>query len=154
MAGTVVKGRDLMVFKVEGVPQSETYTAYLAALTHTLSLNIEDVDVSNKDTGEWGDSIAGTSSWEITMNCMLVQDNFDELMDAAIKKTRQKVIFVQKKNAGDPGAMPSSGWEAAADGGWQGEIEIRSISASAPHNGAATYDVTMRGCGPLAKRTE
>ena len=152
MATQYVKGRDLMVFKVEGEPQSETYKAFLCAISHNLSLNTEDVDVSNKDTGEWGDSVAGVSTWEITMNCQFVQTDFDELMEAAINKERMKVLFVKKKNAGDPGAMPSNGWEPDTTGGWIGEIEIRSISAAAPHNGVATYDVTMKGCGPLAKR--
>lgn len=153
MATQYVKGRDLMTFKVEGVPQSETYKAFLCAINHNLSLNTEDVDVSNKDTGEWGDSVAGVSTWEITMNCQFVQTDYDELMEAAIAKKRMKLLFVQKKNPGDPAAMPPGGWEPATDGGWIGEIEIRSISAAAPHNGVATYDVTMRGCGPLAKRT-
>lgn len=153
MAGTVVKGRDLMVFKASGEPDAYTYAAFIAAMTHTLSLNTEDIDISSKDSGEWGDSIAGLTTWEITMNCQFVDTDYDEMMEMAISHKRIPLLFVKKKNAGDPGAKPVGGWEPDTTGGWQGDAEVRSVSVSAPHNGQATYDVTFRGCGPLTKRT-
>lgn len=149
----VVKGRDLMVFKMEGEDPSYTYKAFVAAMTHTLNINTEDVDVSSKDSGEWGDSIAGQTTWEITMNCQFVETDYDEMMELAINHERIPLLFVKKKNAGDPGPMPEGGWEPDTTGGWTGEVEVRSVSVSAPHNGQATYDVTFRGCGALTKRT-
>ena len=62
---TVVKGRDLMLFKASGSSPDYTWAAFGAALTHTLNVNTEELDVSNKDTGEWGDSEAGLITWDL-----------------------------------------------------------------------------------------
>ena len=79
---TVVKGRDLMLFKASGSSPDYTWAAFGAALTHTLNVNTEELDVSNKDTGEWGDSEAGLITWDLQCNSMMVEADYDELLQA------------------------------------------------------------------------
>lgn len=146
-----IKGRDLMLFERTGEEQSYTYKAFGAALTHTLNITREEVDVSSKDTGEWGDSIPGLLSWEMTANHTMVLEDYDSLVDRMIKGEKLVLAFAPKSTPGDPGEMPEGGWTVGT-GGWEGEVLIASISNSAPHNDKATYDVTFKGKGPLKKR--
>lgn len=149
---TVVKGRDLMLFKASGSSPDYTWAAFGAALTHTLNVNTEELDVSNKDTGEWGDSEAGLITWDLQCNSMMVETDYDELLQAQLNKEVFHIAFAQKSNPGSTSAAPEGGWTIGT-GGWEGDVMITSITATAAHNDKATYDVTFKGKGPLSKRS-
>lgn len=68
MENKVVRGRDLMLFK----KVSENYVALGAATTHTMNLSREELDISNKDTGEYGDTELGQISWDIQADSMMI----------------------------------------------------------------------------------
>ena len=153
MSGTsVVKGRDLMLFKRSGDSPSYQWKAFGAALTHTLNVTTEELDISNKDTGEWGDTEAGLISWDLQCNSMMIEADYDELLQSQLDKEVFHIAFAQKSTPGDPGAAPEGGWQIGT-GGWEGDVMITSITATAAHNDKATYDITFKGKGPLSKRT-
>ena len=70
---SVVRGRDLMLFRRTGESPSYTYEALGAATTHTMNLSREELDTSNKDTGEFGDTELGQISWDIQADSMMIQ---------------------------------------------------------------------------------
>lgn len=53
-----------------------------AATTHTMNLSREELDISNKDTGEYGDTELGQISWDIQADSMMIEADYDSLVDA------------------------------------------------------------------------
>ena len=145
---SVVRGRDLMLFKKD----QSTYKALGAATTHTMNLSREELDVSNKDTGEYGDTELGQISWDIQADSMMVMVDYESLVDAFLEGEVLDVAFAVTAEAGDKGGKPEAGWTIGA-GGYEGKVVITSITANAAHNDKATYSATFKGQGPLKKRT-
>jgi predicted secreted protein len=137
-----------MLFKqVEG-----QYVALGAATSHTLNATREEMDVSNKDTGEWGDIELGQCTWDIQADCMMIETDYDSLMDSFLATETLHVAFAVSAEAGAKTGKPEEGWTIGT-GGYEGDVCITSINASAAHNDKATYSVTFKGKGPLTKRT-
>lgn len=149
MENKVVRGRDLMLFK----KVSENYVALGAATTHTMNLSREELDISNKDTGEYGDTELGQISWDIQADSMMIEADYDSLVDAFLSGEVLHVAFAVTAEAGSKTGKPSAGWTIGS-GGYEGDVCITSITANAAHNDKATYSATFKGKGPLLKRTE
>lgn len=144
----VVKGKDLMLFKKAG----ETLVAWGAATNHTLSVNTEMQDSSNKDTGKWNTAQPGRYNWSMGSENMMVQTDYDDLLASMIDGAILHVVFEIAANANSDTGKPAEGWVPGA-GGWEGDVYITSIETNAPHNDNATYTVAFTGSGPLVKRT-
>lgn len=85
----IVKGNDLMLFKKDvTTPDSPVYKALGAATNHTLSMTREVLETSNKDTGIYGESEAGRMTWSITTENMMIEVDFDELVDLMQRERR------------------------------------------------------------------
>lgn len=150
----IVKGNDLMLFKKDvTAPDSPVYKALGAATNHTLSMTREVLETSNKDTGIYGESEAGRMTWSITTENMMIEVDFDELVDLMQKGEKIVVAFAIAKNANAIGGKPEGGW-VIGEGGYEGEVLITQIDANAPANDKATYTCTMTGSGPIRKRGE
>lgn len=148
----VVKGSDLMLFKRSGNEGSYTYKSLGAATNHTLTASVEVIETSNKDTGIFGDSEAGKVSWSMTSENMMIETDYDELMDALLAREKLFVAFSIAKNANSIEGKPEGGW-AISDGGYEGEVLLTQLDSNAPDNDKATYTATFTGCGPLKKRS-
>lgn len=135
-----------MLFK-----QSDTtLVAWGAATNHTLNVTTNMQETSNKDTGKWAASQPGGYNWTMGSDCMVVQTDLDDLLEAQIQGTLLHVVFVVASNANADG-VPTGGW-IPAEGGWEGDVYINSIDANAPYDGPATYTVSFTGTGALTKR--
>lgn len=143
---TAIKGRNLMLFKKD----SSTYKAYGAATDHTLNLSREEIDTSNKDSGEFGDTELGQIKWDVQAENMLVMEDYESLVDAFLAGEPLDIAFAIKKEV-NVTEKPAAGW-TIGDGGYEGKVLITSLSAKAPHNGNATCSITFKGKGPLTKR--
>ena len=150
---TVVRGRDLMLFKRTGESPSYTYTALGAATTHTMNLSREELDISNKDTGEFGDTELGQISWDIQVDSMMIETDYDSLVDSFLSGEVLHVAFAITAEAGSKTGKPEGGW-TIGEGGYEGDVVITSITANAAHNDKATYNATLKGKGALLKRTD
>ena len=104
MATERVKGRDLMLF----VTLASVTKALAYATNHTLSLSTSEVDVSDKDTGEYSDSEPGQKTWEITSENTYTTESFDALFDAWANNTPVKCVWNTKKETGS--TVPEGGW--------------------------------------------
>ena len=93
-----ILGKDLMVFVDD--------KALACATSHQLSIEANQIDVSCKDTGEWGASMAGKLSWNIQCDALVTvgedgtlesggtnSKSYTDLMDALIARKSVKVVF-------------------------------------------------------------
>lgn len=149
---SVVKGSDLMLFKRTGESGSYTYKALGAATNHTLNTSREVLETANKDTGIFGDNEPGRVTWTLDSENMMIESDYDELMDALLAGEKLYVAFSLAANANSVDGKPKDGW-TISDGGYEGEVLLTALNANAPYNETATYTATFTGCGPLKKRS-
>jgi predicted secreted protein len=73
------------VLKVESSPGSSSYSTIGGVISHTMTLNNEAIDVSDKDSSRWRDMLnAGQRSLQISLNGWISDDaNYELLADAA-----------------------------------------------------------------------
>ena len=139
-----IKGGDLMVF-VEGVS-----VAY--ATSHTLSINADTTDTSNKDEGGggWQSSEVNLLSWTATTENLYSEDGegkgFDDLFDLMIAKEPVTLVFAKKGSSATD--VPTGGWSAGTPKK-TGEAIITALEANAPNGDNATFTCTFTGVGAL-----
>lgn len=144
---TVVKGKDLMVFKKTG----NTYKDLAAATNHTLSLSMSPMESSSKDSGKWSDSEAGRMEWEAGTENLYVAEEYDTLFAAMVAGDKLTIALDVASNANSDTGKPADGWKIG-NGGYEGEALITALNINAPNEENATYSATFKGCGPLNPR--
>lgn len=142
---TKVKGGDLMLF-IGG-------KSVAFATNHTLNVNAELADTSNKDEGggSWGAQEAKSLSWEIsTENLYCVSgagNTYADLFDAMIAMQPIEVVFAVKNESGTN--VPTSGWTPKSGDGFKGKATINSLQLSAQNGEYASYTCSLTGVGAL-----
>lgn len=147
-------------------------TAHTLACATSLSINVnaDSIDVSCKDTGKFGASIAGKLSWDISTDCLFVIEdakggtsghtsNYSELMDALIAGTPLTATWSTVANydeantAGDENGHIFSKTKKAEDGKdlYWGQVVLTSLSLTADNGSLSTYSVSMAGKGAINK---
>lgn len=145
-------------------------TAHTLACATSLSVNVnaDSIDVSCKDTGRYGASIAGKISWDLSTDCLFVTEdasggtksNYAELMDALISGEPLTATWATVKNfdtanaAGgdDDGHVFNSVQKAEnADDLYWGKVVVTSVSLTADNGSLSTYSVSMAGKGAINK---
>lgn len=144
---SVVKGKDLMIFKKDGA----AYKDLAAATNHTLSISMSPMESSSKDSGKWGDSEAGRMEWEAGTENLYVANEFDTLFEAMVAGEKIEVALEVAKNASSDTGKPDGGW-IIGPGGYEGKALITALNANAQNGENATYSATFKGCGPLVPR--
>ena len=147
-----VKGGDMMLFVGSG--NNTKSIAY--ATNHTLEINAETQDVSNKDEGggDWATNEVNLLSWTASSDNLYSTDgsgqNFGDLFDLMIAKTPITAIF--SKKTGTSTTVPAAGWSPSVPK-YTGQVVITSLSLNAPNGEYATYTATFTGIGALTKAT-
>ena len=144
-------------------------TAHTLACATSLSINVnaDSIDVSCKDTGRYGASIAGKISWEVSTDCLFVTEdasggtksNYAELMDALIAGTPLTATWSTVANydeantAGDENGHIFNKTTKAEDGKdlYWGQVVLTSVSLTADNGSLSTYSVSMAGKGAINK---
>lgn len=143
-----IKGGEIILFK------GGTQIAF--AQSHTLSINGETQDVSNKDAGNgtWSSSEVSKMSWEISAEHMVNADgtNVTDLYDAMVAMTPIDVVLA--KSTGVEGDNGITTWTAGNSFGFKGKATITSIEISAQNGEYATFSITLAGTGALKKVSE
>lgn len=128
-------GNTRRVYIVTG--SGDTYTALKGEQTNSVNRSAESIDISDKDSGAWGSTMAGKKS--LTLDVTVYADNTDAqqkaLLDAFYKDQTVKV-FVGK--LGD-GGTPSEG-EAF-------DAVITSISDTNDNGAVATRAMSLASKG-------
>ena len=123
------------------------------ATNHTLNINAELADTSNKDevAGTWGAQEAKSLSWEIsTENLYCVEgagNTYADLFDAMVQMKPIDIVFAVKSESGVN--APSEGWTAKAGDGFKGKATINSLQLSAQNGEYASYTCSLTGVGAL-----
>lgn len=144
-------------------------TAHTLACATSLSINVnaDSIDVSCKDTGRYGATIAGKISWDVSTDCLFVTEdasggtksNYAELMDALIAGTPLTATWSTVANydeantAGDENGHIFSKTKKAEDGKdlYYGQVVLTSVSLTADNGSLSTYSVQMQGKGAINK---
>lgn len=145
-------------------------TAHTLACATSLSVNVnaDSIDVSCKDTGRYGATIAGKISWDLSTDCLFVTEdasggtksNYAELMDALISGEPLTATWATVKNfdtanaAGgdDDGHVFNKITKAEnADDLYWGKVVVTSLSLTADNGSLSTYSVSMAGKGAINK---
>lgn len=143
-----IKGGDLMLF-VDGKT-----IAY--ATNHTLNINGETQDTSNKDEGggDWGSQEVSILNWDASSDNLYSEDgegnNFEDLFDIMVAKTPVDAIFARKsENATE---VPTGGWTSKPKG-YKGKVIISSLSLNAQNGEWSSFTANFQGVGALEKLT-
>lgn len=141
-----IQGGDLMLFL------NNKSIAY--ATSHTLEINGETQDTSNKDEGGggWASSEVSILSWNATSENLYTVDGngkmFGDLFDLMIAKQPIDAVFAKKSETATD--VPTAGWTASTPK-YTGKVVITNLSLNAPNGEYATYSVQFQGVGALTK---
>lgn len=143
-----IKGGDMMLFL------NNKSIAY--ATNHTLEINAETADTSNKDEGggDWASNEVRLLSWSATSENLYSLDgqgdNFADLFDIMVAKQPVDAVFAKKSQTVTD--VPTGGWTAGTPK-YKGQVIISNLSLNAPNGEYATYTVQFTGVGALQKLT-
>jgi len=113
------------------------------------SLNVEgeEIDVSCKGSGNWGDTLPGTKSWSVDVSAKLVYDSttngYFNLLTNMITDVEYDIEIGTYVNDA----------VVSGDKYITGTVVVTSISMDSNNNEAATWTATLAGRGPLAVLT-
>lgn len=153
----VIKGRELMVF-VSGTTGLHTIAL---ATNHTLTINADSIDASNKDAGAWNKQNTSKLSWEMSTenlfsyNSGATQITYDKLFQSMVACEELTLVFaLASGNTGatEAGGLVSGDWGNQAPK-YSGKAVITSLELNAADGDMASFSATFTGSGPLAKIT-
>lgn len=147
--GQVINGGDLMLF-IGG-------KSIAFATSHKLSINVETVETSSKDTGgKWVSKAARKISWNCSTENLYSNDgegvNFDQLFDLLVARNEVQAVFcLEKDYANKADEVPEGGWIPSTAGTYSGKVIITALEANAPNGDNATFTASFEGVGALTK---
>jgi len=127
---------NVMLLLVESSPSSGTYNVIGGSSEHTMTLNNEQVDVSDKDSNRWKELLAaGDRSLSISINGFISDDANFALMEAAAESDtiiNYRMAYGNSKTV--TGAFHIDSWELSGsrNGG-------QSFSATLSNSGQPTF---------------
>lgn len=157
-----IKGGVLMAF----VSTTSANTKSIAfATNHTLNIQAQLADTSNKDEGGglWGSQDVQLFNWTIDSENFYSYDgegaNYDDLFDMMIGKDKLTLKFAKRAaltGETDDSAylVPTSGWSVdTTKPYYEGQAIISTLNLTAQNGDYSKYTVTFQGIGPLTKKT-
>ena len=145
----VINGGDLMLF-IGG-------KSIAFATSHKLSINVETVETTSKDSGgKWVSKAARKISWNCSTENLYSNDgegiNFDDLFDKLVARQEIEAVFcLEKDYASKADNVPEGGWLPSTTGTYVGNVIITALEANAPNGDNATFTASFEGVGALTK---
>lgn len=138
MAKNILQGSDILI-SIGASETDKTPVAY--ATSHSISLSREVRDITSKESGIWGDSIAGNISWTASIEALYAtdQEGYSEMFDALIAGTEVFVVSGQKAS------------NAIGTTYYKGKAIITSLELTAGTTENLTYSVSLQGTGVLTR---
>jgi len=129
-----LQGGALLIY-VDGEPVA-------AATSSTLDTTRNMIDMSNKDTGDMREIVAGRGEWSMS------SDNIVDF-DVASGSTGYLELFAAWKDGDEVTIKMALKTEESGDPYFEGKAFISSLPLNAPDNDAATFSATFDGNGEL-----
>jgi len=125
-----------LLLAIESSPSSGTYNSIGGSSDHTMSINNEQVDVSDKDSNRWKELLAaGDRSLSISINGFISDDANFALMEAAVETDtilNYRLSYGNSKTV--TGAFHIDSWEVSG-----ARNDGQSFSATLSNSGAPTF---------------
>lgn len=99
----------------------------------SLSRRMSPINITNKITGEWSDSLSGVKSWSVTCSGVFIKD--EESFDILENAFNEGTSIMVKLSDGNRS--------------YQGKALITSFPISANYNDTFTYNIGLTGIGEL-----
>lgn len=145
----VINGSDLMLF-IDG-------KSIAFATSHKLSINVETVETTSKDSGgKWVSKAARKISWNCSTENLYSNDGegmtFSQLFDLMVAREPIEAVFTLEKDyATKADEVPTGGWIPSTTGTYVGNVIITALEANAPNGDNATFTASFEGVGALTK---
>lgn len=132
---TRLEGKNVLIFLNFGA--SATFAQPVWALlggqrSASLSISADEIDVSDKTSGGWGETTQGIKSTELSIDGVTLPGN-------AVLKEFKAAFF-----AGEAVDVLRWAKDGTSERNW---YNITEFSDEAPHDDAVTFSFTLKGCG-------
>jgi predicted secreted protein len=138
-------GGDLMIFSSSGA----TLQPIAFSTSAKLTINLNTLEISSKDSGYWEESQAGKMNWEMSTDALLnfemtgSTNGFEDLYNYMIARQPINVSFAKKT-----GTAPNYTVDGTAKQ-FTGEALITSFDIQANDNEYSTASISLKGTGAL-----
>lgn len=145
----IINGSDLMLF-VGG-------KSIAFATNHSLSMSVETVETTSKDSGgKWVSKAARKISWTMETENLYSNEGegltFDDLFTKLVAREPVDVVFSLEKNyATKADEVPDDGWIPQETGIYKGKAIITALTCNAPNADNASFTASFEGVGAFAK---
>lgn len=161
-------GEQLQVFFGSG----NSLNVIAASTSCSINVNADTIDVSSKDSGRYGSSLAGKVTWDISSDALFFVSEsgdtrycYEKLMDSLISGEALDVSWASVSNFAEANA--ASDQNADEDGNvftaarqqtsakdlYSGKAVVTSLQLTADNGALSTYSVTLAGKGKITKTT-
>ena len=131
-------GVDFLLKVNTGTTETPVWTVIGGQRGATLSLTADQIDASNKQSGAWKTSVPGMMSWSIDADAVMLTDASGLSIDAG----RSKLLSVFSNRE-----LVHVRYVRKDGSKFQGYAAITDLSEESPHDGVATYKITLAGAG-------
>lgn len=142
----MINGTDLMLFSKIGT----TMSAFAGATTCSVSVSVEMLETSSKDSGKWKEQAARKLGWNCKSDQLMTIEGYDAVFAKMVSREVIDLEFGVAANAGSDG-MPAGGWTVPTSG-YSGKAIITSLELTAGDGETATYSVSLEGTGALVPK--
>lgn len=141
---TIIKGGVLMLFvDNKSVP---------LATSHTLTINANTTDASNKDVngGSWAVNDVSQYTWEASTDNLYSTTGVSTLYAKMVAGAPIDAIFGIKTEAADADLPVGGSWTKPTTNCFSGKVIITSLEVTAQNGENATFSATFTGYGELS----
>ena len=131
-------GVDFLLKVNTGTAQVPVWTVIGGQRGATLSLTAEQIDASTKQSGAWKTSVPGMMSWSIEADAVMLTDVSGLSIDAG--RAKLLTVFANRE-------LVHVRYIRKDGSKFQGYAAITDLSEESPHDGVATYKITLAGAG-------
>ena len=131
-------GVDFLLKVNTGTAETPVWTVIGGQRGATLSLTAEQIDASNKQSGAWKTSVPGMMSWSIDADAVMLTDASGLSIDAG--RSKLLTVFANRE-------LVHVRYVRKDGSKFQGYAAITDLSEESPHDGVATYKITLAGAG-------
>jgi TP901-1 family phage major tail protein len=136
-----IQGKNALLFVNAGegaTVESPNWLLVGGQRNSALEMSADEIDVSDKGSGGWGDTLAGTKTWSISLESIMV------IGDIGAQAIKQAFLNDQE--------IQIMRWRRSSEAGYLGEAEtgwvtVTEFSDDAPHDDAMTLTGTLNGRG-------